>query len=270
VALTHVRGWDPAVFGESPWYGWLEPALSEVAGQPGFPGPERWTELHAACAAEAGVAPLCFVASPAKKPRRRARQRPIQLASLYEGRIVERGEVPTRLDDWHDFFNALAFLCFPRAKWALHTRQHRIMQGRLGPEARRLPGARTREQDALALFDEGGIAVAVEPALAAEQPEQPDAFAAWLCERVAQGAALPVPFGHALFEHLVAGHTDTLGTVQVLPVAGTRAKGAALRAAVDQALASALSDPGQFVAPSQARGVSLARLSALNTRLPFG
>ena len=37
----------------------------------------------------------------------------------YECRIWERGEVETRPDNWHDFFNSLVWLSFPHTKNAI-------------------------------------------------------------------------------------------------------------------------------------------------------
>jgi hypothetical protein len=71
----------------------------------------------------------------------------------YERRIFESGEVVCRSDDWHDLFNALVWLAFPRAKAALNARHVREM-------AREAPGKRGRARDALTLFDEGGLIVA--------------------------------------------------------------------------------------------------------------
>jgi hypothetical protein len=260
MALVHTRAWDPSAFAESPWFAWLEPALGEVAQTGGFPGPERWSELHAARACAAEVPALRFVAAPPKKPRRRTRREPLRMAELYEGRIVECGEVPTRLSDWHDFFNALAFLAFPRAKAALHARQYRLIAGRIPPGARRLPGARTREQDALSLLDEGGIVLAVEPAELARLSPDVALQEQQLLELLSAGKARAVPFGHALYEHLVAGIPGMLGTPQLIPLAPQKLERAQIREALDCALALALADPAQFLAPSAARGLALERL----------
>jgi hypothetical protein len=71
----------------------------------------------------------------------------------YEQRIYGSGEVPCRPHDWHDLFNALVWLAFPRSKAALNARHVREM-------AREAPGRRGRARDALTLFDEGGLIVA--------------------------------------------------------------------------------------------------------------
>lgn len=268
MSLVHARGFSPKVFAESSWYRWLEPALSEICGletcQNGaFPGPEVWSALHAAVAQACAVPALTFVPSPAKKPRRKRRREPIKLVDLYEGKIVERHEVPTRLDDWHDLFNALAFITFPESKWELHRRQYLRMKERLSPAARTLPGARTREQDALSLFDEGGLVVVVPPARIAEQPADPDAFEDFILGLHRAGETQAIPFGHALFEHLVLGRSDMAGTVVVVPHAPSMPTGRAeLCRALDRVLAVRLRDPGEFTEPSRARGLTLHKLTA--------
>lgn len=73
-------------------------------------------------------------------------------AAHYEQRIQDTGRVDTRQENLHDFFNALAWLAFPRLKAALNARH-----------VRQLPfdvGGRGRLRDLLTLIDEGGVIVA--------------------------------------------------------------------------------------------------------------
>jgi hypothetical protein len=68
--------------------------------------------------------------------------------------VFETGRVETRPDNLHDFFNALAWLAFPRTKArinALHA-----------AEMAREFGRRGRLRDLLTLFDEGGAIVQCE------------------------------------------------------------------------------------------------------------
>lgn len=254
MAIVHTRGFRPRVYTESAWYAPIAALLAPFDEGAAFPSPEALTALYAARVAPLALPPLRFVrAAKAKKPRRGAL--PISLAEIYEGRIIERGEVPTRPDDWHDLFNALAFLRFPRAKRALHARQYAILRARIAPGATRLPNARTREQDALSLFDEGGIAVAAAPgsdvaALAEDAPA--------LAAAIARGQAVAVPFGHALYEHMVAALPVPLGTVHALEV--PLPSGADPLDALDVALAESLADRSQFQLPSAARGCALSAL----------
>ena len=80
----------------------------------------------------------------------------------YEPRIFLRGEVQLRAGNWHDLFNALVWLAFPLTKAALNARHfHALARQRTDG-----PRNRNRLQDALTLFDEGGVIVATSnPAL---------------------------------------------------------------------------------------------------------
>lgn len=92
-------------------------------------------------------------------PPVRRRRGGLDTASLYDARITRDACVPTRERSWHDFLNALVWATFPRAKRALHDRQHRVLQARIPAGARTLPATRSREHDAIALLDEGGVVV---------------------------------------------------------------------------------------------------------------
>jgi hypothetical protein len=135
----------------------------------------------------------------------RPRGRGPRVGPSYDERIAT-GVVPTRPGSWHDLMNALVWAAFPRTKRALHARQREVVARDLdgaGPgEAR----ARSREGDALALFDEGGAALLVGPGdavrLGRALDERDDAALARL---LAGGAVRPVLFGHALYEHLALG-----------------------------------------------------------------
>ncbi len=268
MTIAYRGAFRPRLVEESPWYWPIAPWLARFAELARFPTPEELSALYRERSAGLDLPALRFVAS-TKSKKRRTRSKPIELAALYEGRIVERGEVPTRRDDWHDLFNALAFFTFPRAKYALHARQYALLRARLKPDAWRLPNARTREQDALVLFDEGGLCVAVAPAaveLVAAGVAASDEGA--LRAAILRGMAQVVPFGHALYEHLAAGLPCPLGTAHVLPLAPAATATPELPPQrwldqVDLALARALADPAAFCAPSGARGSSL---TALPTR----
>ena len=90
--------------------------------------------------------------------------------SLYDARIIADGIVPTRAGSWHDLLNALVWATFPLTKTALHRLQHELVV----PHA----PARTKEQDALAMVDEGGAFLA--------------------------GGRVAI-FGHAIYESFVRG-----------------------------------------------------------------
>ncbi|KAK4045526.1 hypothetical protein OUZ56_033150 [Daphnia magna] len=149
--------------------------------------------LDAVLRAEVPALSVRFVPQ-APKPRRRSNA-PIRLEDLYDGAIVTRNEVPTRSENVHDLFNALAWALFPKAKRAIHTRQAAEQAARVADGPARLPGVRTRAQDRLAMLDEGG---ALEVALEERSGAALDAL------MVADGA-YPILFGHAICEHLALG-----------------------------------------------------------------
>ncbi len=69
----------------------------------------------------------------------------------YEIHLFETGCVATRHENWHDFFNALAWLAYPKTKAAinaLHAKQIPLENGKRG-----------RIRDMLTIFDEGGAIV---------------------------------------------------------------------------------------------------------------
>lgn len=76
----------------------------------------------------------------------------------YELKVFCTGEVETRTDSQHDFFNALVWLAFPRTKARLNALH--------AAEIPRETGQRGRLRDLLTIFDEGGAIVQCdEPAL---------------------------------------------------------------------------------------------------------
>ncbi|SEI39616.1 DUF3025 domain-containing protein [Frateuria terrea] len=117
----------------------------------------------------------------------------------YEQRIAETGAIATRERNWHDLFNALAWLRHAPLKRALNAQQ-------VAEIARGGPKLRTRPQCALTHFDEAGVILVLrEPALLAlwDAHDWHGLFwrhrEAWL-----DGSLELVVFGHALLEHALA------------------------------------------------------------------
>jgi hypothetical protein len=138
--------WDPDCLERSPMF---EPLRAGApARSAGWPGPaelQRALEAHVPPVRNSRGMPLRIVPP---GPRRRAQK--------YEARLFLEGALPVRPGDWHDYFNVLAWLAFPRAKAALNARHHaELERQRAARERNRGP-----TQDALTLFDEGGVIVA--------------------------------------------------------------------------------------------------------------
>lgn len=151
-------------------------------------------------------APVRFVLPPPKRERARTR--------LYEYRAAMDGEVLTRPHNWHDLMNALVWGIFPQTKITLSRLLVAAQEEWLAAEANttrdKLPGARLRVQDLLALFDEGGVV---------------------------RTPARDVWFGHALYEHRwLVPQQPLRGSLLLLPdhEAG---------ASIDHAIAEAIAAP---------------------------
>ena len=110
-----------------------------------FPRHDELNALAGAAALSGGGEPIRFVPPAASSAGR---------SVPYEVRIFETGEVQTRPDNWHDLFNALVWLAFPKTKAVLNRHHHAEIRARQGHPQR------GTARDVLTLFDEGGIVVA--------------------------------------------------------------------------------------------------------------
>jgi hypothetical protein len=136
---------------DAPIFTTLAPLLGRLPPNR-FPRHDELSALATPTVVSGGGAPIRFV-PPAAASRE---------SSHYEVRIFETGEVQTRPDSWHDLFNALVWLAFPRTKAVLNGHHYDEIRARRGE---RLRGT---ARDVLTLFDEGGIVVAAaDPELAA-------------------------------------------------------------------------------------------------------
>ncbi len=188
----------------APVFAPLAPALARLPA-------DRWPTLDELTSIASGVTtsrgmPVRFV--PARGPADGERL-------YYELRVASTGEVETRAENWHDLFNALGWITFPRAKAAINAQHAAVLEERGEEEAKR----RSSERDALTLFDEGGVAVASSdpglPALIVDF-EWKELF--W--RRRAELAAHMrfFAFGHALHEQALEPYLGMVAKTIFLPV----------------------------------------------------
>src|SRR5262249_50362873 len=145
---------------------------------------------------------------------------------------------------------------FPAAKRALHRRQY---HARCAAEAEVAAAShrRTREQDALALVDEGGVALLCADRELAHVRAALEARASGeIAAAMRRGATLGVIYGHAIYEHLVAG-TSAVVRAMVQPLACSRIPlgASACVALADEELARVLDDPNLCVDPHTFRSM---------------
>jgi hypothetical protein len=246
VVLRHRLGWEPEFIQKNLWL-WPLAAAAEplCAMRAGWPSHAELDALYARRAVERRHATsLRF--SPERGSAQRHRRRDGEVATidagqLYDGRIAIDRVVHTRAENWHDLLNALCFATWPKSKLALHERQYRALCRRLTGDARQLPATRTREQDALTIFDEGGVVIGAEAAAADVLAHAPArAIEPVVRALVDAGEAVVVPFGHALFEHMVEGLACPRASARVIALSPILEHGIPLLDAIDDALAPSI------------------------------
>ena len=201
--------WDPDFAARSPMFEPLRAAARELRTPywPGCGDLNRIIDSRATPIVTAGGHALRFVEQPSRQAT---------FEDKYEPRIFLRGEVQIRACNWHDLLNALVWLSFPRAKAALNRRHYHAL------EQQRASGAQNRgpAQDALTLFDEGGvIVVTADPALGSLLRNFAWKELFW-CRRadIVQSMRFYL-FGHALYEKALAPFTGITGRGVIFEVA---------------------------------------------------
>ncbi len=129
---------------DAPIFTALKPLLGRLPPDR-FPRHDELDALATPAVVSGGGAPIRFVPPAAPSG---------EFSAQYEVCIFETGEVQTRPDNWHDLFNALVWLAFPKTKAVLNRHHCGEIRARQGEPLR------GTARDVLTLFDEGGIVVA--------------------------------------------------------------------------------------------------------------
>lgn len=203
-----------------------------------------------------GLSELQQIFDARRPPVRNAAGTPLQLVpqgrrqrtleEKHEVRTVLTGELQVRERNWHDLFNVLAWLAFPRGKAALNARHFSALK------AQRAAGASNRGpvQDALTLFDEGGVIVAsCDDQLLKMLAEFRWKELFWHHRHGARSRMRFVLFGHALYEKALRPFTGITGRGVVLKVE-PEWLGAPVQeqtAWLDARIAAYLADPGNLL-----------------------
>lgn len=177
----------PAAYAGRPLF---EPVASLLAalpaGLPDHAGLQRLLAQAAPQAASGSGRPIRFVL-------------PDESATAYEVRIHTSGEVPTRVGDWHDFFNALAWCVWPRTKAAcnaLHLQE-------IAARAASAEEGRGPRRDALTQFDECGVlVVSADPEIPALLAAHQWEAAFWQRRASVRANTRFLVFGHGSWDQL--------------------------------------------------------------------
>jgi hypothetical protein len=183
---------------DSPIFTALKPLLGRLP-RDRFPGHDELNALRIPSVVSGGGTPIRFV--------------PPAASAQYEVRIFETGDVQTRPDSWHDLFNALVWLVFPKTKAVLNRHHCEEIRARRGE---RLRGT---ARDVLTLFDEGGIVVAAaDPELPALLREFRWKELFWRRRAQVLRSMRFYVFGHAIYEKALEPYKGVTAKALILDV----------------------------------------------------
>ena len=139
--------WNKETLLHSPLFAPLHPLLTEIRSN-GLPTLQDCNALLAAqpLTVQCGIA-LRFVTQTVGKQAFEAQ---------YEPRCYLKGEVQMRENNWHDLFNALVWLTFPKSKAILNARHYHALTNIIESPTR---SEREAVRDANTLLDESGVII---------------------------------------------------------------------------------------------------------------
>ena len=232
--------WDPNFLARSPIF---EPLNTHLTGSwparwPGLPLLQGLLDRRVPPVCVASGMPLRLVPQAVKRGRAELR---------YEERTYQRAELQVRPNNWHDLFNVLVWLTFPQAKAALNARHHAAASGR----EPRATSNRGPAEDALTLFDEGGVIVTATSRELLEllrEHEWKELF--WRRRGAVVEEMRFYLFGHALYEKALRPFTGITGRGLCFDVGGDfmQAPAPVRLAELDERVAARIRAPERFAA----------------------
>ncbi|MGC2164475.1 MAG: DUF3025 domain-containing protein [Gallionella sp.] len=196
-------------------------------------------------------APLVFVAQNSGK---------LPFEAQYEPSCYLRGEVPTRAANWHDLFNALVWLTFPKSKAAMNARHYRALTDDVAEYPKAFSSERGAVRDATTLLDESGvIVVSSDPELIGllKKFEWKNLF--WHHRRQVIASMKFFLIGHGLYEKALRPYVGMTGQGMLMEVMEEfHSWSAELQLAhVDTLVANQLADGGNYLHSSELSPVPL-------------
>lgn len=233
MATTAAPVWNRWELLASPAFSTLAPLIEQLP-EDYFP---TLAQLNRACdereVVSGGGVPIEFVPQEAKTEE------------PYETRVYARGKVLTRSRNWHDLFNALVWITFPRSKAAINRHHYREMLARQGE------GLRGTPRDVLTLFDEGGvIVVSSEPELGALLREFKWKKLFWQRRSEVVESMRFYVFGHSIYEKALQPYKGITAKTVIFDVTARELERPLPQqlATLDARLAKYFSDPKALVA----------------------
>jgi hypothetical protein len=210
---TGPDSWDPQFLQCHPAFWPLRPFAGDFvqahAQWPDLADYQRFFEQGVGSRCSANNRPLRFVAQDA---------RPKRFEDGYEPRIYLRGEIQTRLHNWHDFFQVMVWRIFPDTKVLLNKLHHDAIKQRLDnrPDQTR----RSVRENMLTQYDEcGAVILASDPDLLALIREFEWKSLFWQRRNELASQLKCIVFGHAVYEKLLQPYIGMTAHSVLIPVA---------------------------------------------------
>ena len=180
-------------------------AVGSNLPQIGWPDPATLTALAEAAGRVVNAQGLRvrFVAQEAKSKK---------FEQGFEQRAFLNGEVQMRPRDWHDLFNALAWMTFPTTKAVINARHYESLSAAQS-------GNRAPVSDALTLFDEEGVVIVSSDAALLDLIREfrwKELF--WKRREQARDRMRFMLFGHALYHKAMDPYVGMTGKAVLLHV----------------------------------------------------
>jgi hypothetical protein len=244
-----IHEWNPAALLHSPLFTPLHPVLARL-NTAQFPSMHDLNILLAACQPPLNVQPGCSLRFVPQETGR------LGFEAQYEPRCYLSGEVQTRPENWHDLFNALVWLTFPKAKASINTRHYRALTNVADPGG----SQRGRVRDMATLLDESGVIVVCANAELAELLrtfQWKELF--WQRREHVRTEMGFYIFGHGLYEKALQPYVGMTGQGLILHVPADFFSGtpAAQLSYLDERTAEYLNDPGHCISPRELHPVPL-------------
>ncbi len=186
-------GWNPQFALASPMYAPLRHLAENFCGFEQWPGLHDYQQFLNAWPSTiktlAGK-PLKIVAQDGK---------PGCFDEHYAPRIFKTGELQTRTENWHDFFQYLTWFMFPQTKAEINAIHLPFAQQRI--EVTQQHGSRSPVENMLSLFDEGGAVIVSSDVSLLELIREfkwKDLF--WQRRDELEAKLACITFGHAMYE----------------------------------------------------------------------
>lgn len=136
--MSHDR-WNPEFHKLSPIFDPIKPFSGDFSSLNQWPGLTQFNQL--------------FKKNNLKIRAVKQSERPEKFEDHYESRIYLKGELQTRTENWHDLFNAMAWLRFPCIKHSLNKLHYTLSQ------TREIGSNRSPIENTITLFDECGLII---------------------------------------------------------------------------------------------------------------